>query len=546
MKKYINKIKWYILIGIIFDAFYTLTVAIVPYMQKLLFDNALNKGIGWVLKLSFLYFIFMILGLIFLYISERCAWKRSIMFETELKKDFFQSISRYSYKRFSERDIGEYISMQGNDITAIEQDYIQPLISIIQSINMLIIYSVVMFVFVDFRIALVIFLSSLVSVFVPKITATTLAKRRNEYLTQVGRYVSCIKDFFEGFKLINNRTRDNICKEHDKIIKKTADKRYEYGRFKVVTLRINGFAVDIIGVFSFIAVGILFLKNEITIGTGIATFGYIQCFINPIDEILRDINNISSLKHVKSKVFTYINENEPSNTVNKEEFNSHIEFENVNIDYGDFSVRDFSYRFEKGKKYALVGHSGSGKSTIVNALMKYRELDSGNIYIDGENLNLLDTSSIVCCVNQNEHIFADNFINNASVFSSYNNTKVSEIVDNLNLNILENIKYKENCQQLSGGEKQMINIIRMLSADTPICIMDEPFSATDVSTTGVLQNTLMDMKDKTIIMVTHKLSQQQLEQFDEVILMKYGKVVQSGAYSDILKTSEFRKLQTIS
>jgi ABC-type multidrug transport system fused ATPase/permease subunit len=245
-------------------------------------------------------------------------------------------------------------------------------------------------------------------------------------------------------------------------------------------------------------------------------------------------------------VFTYINENEPSNTVNKEEFNSHIEFENVNIDYGDFSVRDFSYRFEKGKKYALVGHSGSGKSTIVNALMKYRELDSGNIYIDGENLNLLDTSSIVCCVNQNEHIFADNFINNASVFSSYNNIKVSEIVDNLNLNILENIKYKENCQQLSGGEKQIVNIARMLSADTPICIMDEPFSATDVSTTGVLQNTLMDMKDKTIIMVTHTLSQQQLEQFDEVILMKSGKVVQSGAYSDILKTSEFRKLQTIS
>ncbi|WP_291579714.1 ATP-binding cassette domain-containing protein [Clostridium sp. UBA6640] len=546
MKKYINKIKWYILIGIIFDALYTLTIAIVPYMQKLLFDNALNEGIGWVLKLSLLYFIFMILGLIFLYVSERCAWKRSIIFETELKKDFFQSISRYSYKRFSQRDIGEYISMQGNDITALEQDYLQPLISIVQSINMLIIYSVIMFVFVDFRIALVIFLSSLVSVFVPKITAKTLAKRRNEYLVQVGRYVSCIKDFFEGFKLIDNRTRNNICKEHDKIIKETADKRYEYGKFKVVTLKVNGFAIDIIGIFSFIAVGILFFKNEITIGTGIATFGYIQCFINPIDEILRDINTISSLKHVKSKVFTYINENEPSNKVDKGEFNSHIEFKNISIDYGDFSISDFSYRFEKGKKYALVGHSGSGKSTIVNALMKYRELDSGNIYIDGENLNSLDTSSIICCVNQSEHIFADNFINNASVFSSYNNTKISEIVDNLNLNILKNIKYKENCQQLSGGEKQIVNIVRMLSADTPICIMDESFSAMDVNTTEVLQNTLMNMKDKTVIMVTHKLSQEQLEQFDEVILMKSGKVMQSGAYSDILKTPEFRKLQTIS
>ncbi len=546
MKKYIDKIKWYILIGIIFDALYTLTIAMVPYMQKLLFDNAFDKGIRWVLKLSLLYFIFMIFGLIFLYISEKYTWKRSIIFETELKKDFFQSISRYSYKRFSERNIGEYISIQGNDITALEQEYLQPLISIIQSINMLIIYSVVMFVFVDFRIALVIFLSSLVSVFVPKITAKTLAKCRNIYLTQVGRYVSCIKDFFEGFKLIDSRTRDNIWKEHDKIIKEIADKRYKYGKFKVVTLRVNGFAVDIIGIFSFIAVGILFLKNEITIGTGIATFGYIQCFINPIDEILRDINAISSLKHVKSKVFTYINEYELSNKVNKKNFNSYIEFENVNINYENFSIKNFSYKFEKGKKYALIGHSGCGKSTIVNTLMNYNELDSGSVYIDDKKLNTLDTSNIIFCVNQNEHIFAENFINNVSMFSTYKNDKINEVVDKLNLNILENIKYKDNCQQLSGGEKQIVNIVRMLSADTPIYIMDEPFSAMDVNTAETLQNTLMDMKDKTIIMVTHRLSQQQLEQFDEVILMKSGRVVQSGAYSDILKTSEFRRLQAIS
>ncbi|WP_461612343.1 ATP-binding cassette domain-containing protein [Clostridium sp. Marseille-QA1073] len=137
-------------------------------------------------------------------------------------------------------------------------------------------------------------------------------------------------------------------------------------------------------------------------------------------------------------------------------------------------------------------------------------------------------------------------MNNASVFSSYNNTKISEIVDNLNLNMLEDIKYKENCQQLSGGEKQIVNIVRILSADTPICIMDEPFSAMDMNTTEVLQNTLMSIKDKTIVMVTHKLSQQQLEQFDEIILMKSGKVVQRGAYSDILKTLEFRRLQAIS
>ncbi len=245
-------------------------------------------------------------------------------------------------------------------------------------------------------------------------------------------------------------------------------------------------------------------------------------------------------------MFTYINEYEFSNKVNKKNFNSYIEFENVNINYENFSIKNFSYKFEKGKKYALIGHSGCGKSTIVNTLMNYNELDSGSVYIDNKNLNTLDTSSIVCCVNQDEHIFAENFINNVSMFSTYKNDKINEVVDKLNLNILENIKYKENCQQLSGGEKQIVNIVRMISADTPICIMDEPFSATDVNTTKILQNILMDMKDKTIIMVTHKLSQQQLEQFDEIILMHHGEIIQSGAYDDILKTSEFKRLQAIS
>ena len=84
----------------------------------------------------------------------------------------------------------------------------------------------------------------------------------------------------------------------------------------------------------------------------------------------------------------------------------------------------------------------------------------------------LDTSNTICCINQNEHIFMSNFINNASVFSAYSNGRISEILDNLDLRMLDNIKDKDNCKMLSGGEKQILSIVRMLSANTPICIMD--------------------------------------------------------------------------
>lgn len=546
MGKYLRKIKWNIVMRIVFASLQTLTIACIPYLNKLLFDNAIDKGMRWVFILSGLYFLCVISGLFFAYLCEKNIWKGSIVFEMSLKRDFFQAISRYSYKRFSKKDIGEYISLQGNDITALEQDYLNRFVAIIQDINSLIIYSIVLFVFVDFRIALVIFLASLLSVLVPRITAKTLSKRRNNYLDQMGWYVSRIKDFLEGFKLFSSKTRGSIDHEHEKILKETANKRYHYGRFKILTLKINGFVIDFVGLAAFFAVGILFIRGEITVGTGIATFGYIQCFIHPINDILNDINTINSLKHIKSKVLSYIEDNKPIETALKKEFNSDIVFDQVSIHYEDFSLENFSYRFEKGKKYALIGHSGSGKSTIVNLLMKYVEANIGNICIDGSSLDTLDTANILCCINQDEHIFADDFINNASVFSSYPVAKIDEIVTNLNLKRLEKIQYKQDCKQLSGGEKQILSIVRMLTADTPICIMDEPFSATDVNTTEVLQNALVAMKDKTVIMVSHKLSQKQLEEFDEILLMEAGKIVQSGTYGDISKTIEFRRLQTAS
>lgn len=543
MKKYIGKIKWYIVIQVFFEALCTLTAAAVPYIQKLLFDNALGKEMKMVFLLTLLYFACIISGLIFAFLTDSYSWKGAIGFEMALKRDFFKAISHYSYKRFAKRDIGEYISLQGNDITALEQDYLTPLIAILKSINMLIIYGIFLFVFVDWRIALIIFLASLASVFVPKITAKTLSKRRNSYLAQMGCYVSRIKDFWEGFKLINNRTRDSIQGEHEKILKDTANKRYHYGKFKVITLIINAFVIKFVGVAAFFAVGILLYKGEITIGTGVATFGYIQCFIEPIETILDCINTMNSLKEIKSKVLGYIEDNTPSETIPKDRFDSNITFDKVSINYDAFSLKDFSYRFEKDKKYALIGHSGSGKSTIVNTLMKYIEADSGNVYIDGTSLYTLDTSNVICCINQNEHMFADDFMNNVTLFDSYSKAKASKIVDSLKLKMMITIQDKDNCQLLSGGEKQILGIIRMLTADTPICIMDEPFSATDVNTTKVLENTLMNMKNKTIIMVTHKLSKEQLEQFDEIILMDSGKVVQSGNYGYISKTKEFEKLQ---
>ncbi len=547
MKKYINEIKFLIIIQLVCDAVFTSTVAFIPYLNKLLFDIVLqdgNRRISFSL-IVFLYISSMLLGLIFSYISTIYVWKGALRFEMSLKRDFFKSIFSYNYEEFSSKNIGEYISIQGKDITELEQDYLQPFIDIIKSINMLVIYSVILFIYVEWRIATTIFLASLLTILIPKLTSKALSSRRNIYLKQVGEYVSKIKDFLEGFKLIQISTRENINNEHEKALQATADKRLIYGKFKTLTGIINNLSMNCVSIAAFVIVGILLLKREITVGTGVATFGYINCFIAPIESILYDINSMNSLKQTKERVLSYMKNNSEPNLISKEEFKQDIVFDHVSFHYNNFSLQDISYKFKKGKKYALIGHSGSGKSTMLNMIMKYRKPDTGNILLDGEELHSFDSANIMYCINQNEHIFLEDFLNNATVYSSYSSVKLDEVIRSLKLKTLDIIKEKQNCQLLSGGEKQVLGIVRMLTADTPICIMDEPFASTDMNTTQTLQNVLLGMKDKTIIMVTHKLSEQ-LEQFDEILLMEDGKIVQSGTYDEIFKTSEFKRLQEAS
>lgn len=130
-----------------------------------------------------------------------------------------------------------------------------------------------------------------------------------------------------------------------------------------------------------------------------------------------------------------------------------------------------------------------------------------------------------------------------SVFNSYSLDKLKEVMTNVVPDIAQRLKDKDNCQTLSGGEKQIVAIMRMLTADTEIFLMDEPFSAVDMSTTELLQKELLSMGNKTIIMVTHKISDE-LKDFDEIILMESGRIVASGTYNEVSSTDEFKKLKS--
>ena len=528
------------------DGIMALSVAAIPALQKQLFDLFTLETINRqsLLTIIISYILCLLFSVIFDYLTMIFTWKATLNFEQSLKLDFFKSIFQYNYEEFSSKDIGEYISIQGNDITALDQDYLTPLIDIIQAINKIIIFGVFLFMNVDWRISTLIVLGSVMTIAIPKLTSTPLANKRNAYLNQMGSYVSRIKDFLEGFKAIQSRTRENINKEHEKTLIHTQNMRFKYGKFKSLSMSLEYLSLNIVSSLAFILTAFLLLNHEITLGTTVAVFGYINSFIGPINDLMYDFNSVSSLKKTKEKVLSYLKKVPDKKLKVKKNFNNDIVFDDVTFKYNNFSLEGINCKFEKGKKYALIGHNGSGKSTLINMLMSYITPSSGAIKIDGENINDLDTAHIMYCLNQNEHIFSDNFINNATIFSSYSKPAADKVAKSLKVRAVNVIKSKDNSQQLSGGEKQVLGIIRMLTANTEICLMDEPFAAIDAKTTEILEDTLLNMNDKTIIMVTHKLSED-LAKFDEVILMSGGKIIHKGTFEEISQTEEFNKLKSL-
>ena len=545
MKPFIKVIRKYIILEILFDILCTIMLAFTPILQKWLFDEGLNGGIYVIIKMVAIYGIIQLLYAISVYLCMLMTWKGAIKFELILKRSYLKSIFYMKNQEFYEKPIGEYISMQGNNITALEQDYLQPLVDVIRSLNMLLIYGVITFVLVDWRISLTIIFCSLITVIGPKLTGKAVSGSMNKYLTQMAHYVSKITDLLEGFKLVDNYTREHINKVHEDVLAETAEKRYVFGRSKTMSLSVNELAIKIIQTVSFAVTGILLVNGEITIGTGVATFGYVSSFLQPINSILYDVSALQSVKEVKEKFLRDISRISNISLIKPKGLQNDISINKVNYKYDNFSLENITFHFEVGKKYAIIGHSGSGKSTLLKLIMGFFEPNNGSICIDGIPLSDTDTSELISYTDQSEHIYQDGYIENATVYGSYSTEKLRHVMNEISIKIINIIKTKksnENCQELSGGEKQTLSFLRMLTKDASIILMDEPFAAVDKKSKEYFENYLFSKKEmnhKLLIFVTHDLGET-LYQYDEVLLMREGKIIAHDKYERLREMSEYK------
>ena len=394
----------------------------------------------------------------------------------------------------------------------LSEEYLDPLLDIIKSCISLAIYAVSLIVFVDWRVAIVIIALSLCSPFVSKYLAPYITIKQRRFLEGLEVYSQRLADIFSMKSRINSETIKNFRKLHQQQLDETEKNRLHYGKIKTLSNIANGLVMFIIQLASFIVVGYLLIKNELSIGAAVATFSYVENFIYPIKNILIDLNLINASKETLS-IIVNLGEKGQELSVPKDINRSQIIITNVSYHQENVNLEHLNLEFTAPHKYAIVGKSGVGKSTLLKLIMHQVPLQFGEIRAAVDQIFYLT---------QHEHFMKAKLEDNITLFGLYQdkNHHSQELWSRLSPSTQQALKSMNPMSELSGGERNLLGLLRALASDKKILLLDEPTAHLDQATADMVMELLLSLDDYLIIMVLHHNLDYWNSKFNEVITIK--------------------------
>lgn len=464
-----------------------------------------------------------------------------------LRCDIFTKILNKDMKDFSLDNSGKYISILYNDIKIIEDSLLNNIFLVISSFISFIISLLFLFS-ISPSIVIFIVIFGILGFVIPNALSKKLIIEKNNYSHNLEEITSVTKDLFSGFEVIKGF---NIGSKINTIFKNSSN-TVESTKKKCSILEsiIKGFSLSFsvtvyLGVL--ILGGYLMYKGEISVGTAIIIIQLSTHIVGPVKTSISLINQIKSVSLIADKIDEILYDScEDIEEISLPKFENSIEIKNLDFSYTNDrkALNNINLTFEKNKKYAIVGESGCGKSTLIKLLMRYYKDYNGDILIDNKDIHKIFSNDLyknMSMIQQNVFMFDDSIKENIKLFANYSDEEVLSICDRSGLsNLISrlpdgiNSLVGENGNKLSGGEKQRIAIARSLINNTKILILDESTSALDNETAYNLESSLLSINDLTLIVVTHKLIKNILLNYDEIIVMKDGMVIEKGSFDYLI------------
>ena len=490
-------------------------------------------------------------GLIMTGITQKTCYR--------MRKDITSKINRMPMKYFESRTYGEVLSRITNDVDTLGQSLNQSITQIITSVATLVGTLVMML-----SISPLMTLISLVILPVSMILISFVIKHSQKYFRQQQEYLGHIngqvEEVYGGHLVIKayNKEAETVktFKEANNVLYKSAWKSQFLSGLMMPIMQFVG-NLGYAGVA--ISGGILAIKNVITIGDIQAFIQYVKNFTQPIQQIAQVANQLQSMAAASERVFEFLDEEEEDitveNPVKPDHIEGSVEFSHVHFGYNpdQIIINDFSAKVKPGQQVAIVGPTGAGKTTMVKLLMRFYDVSSGAILVDGHDIrdyNRADLRDAFGMVLQDTWLFKGTIMENIrlgrkgatdeEVLAAAHLANCDEFAEKLpdkwNTNIGEN-----GCE-LSGGERQRISIARAFLKDAPIILLDEATASLDVENETAIQTALSRLiRNKTVLVIAHRM--RTVAGADKIVVLSDGVVAEQGTPEKLLnKNGIFKRM----
>ena len=527
--------------------FQTAEMIIISLMLEKIMAIATAKNLDALYEQGIMFLVLLVLSILMyilvIYLKPKYQ-KKAI---TQYKNNIYGCILDKNIANFNKHNTSTYISALTNDVTKIEQSYLFSAFDLITNITLLLTTMVIMLIYCPLLTLAGIGLS-LLPFIGAIIVGGKLAFHEKEISDQNASFMHFVKDNLIGFSTVKvfkseNKIKELFIKNNDILENKKASKTKT-----LVLMEMVQTVLSLVSQF-----GVFFIGAYISITTGDIAPSVILLFvqlmnyiISPLMQIPSSLSKRLACKPLFIKISEIIQIESDNNLgVEIEEINE-ITVSNLKFMYDDKVIlKGINHKFEKNKSYAIVGTSGSGKTTLINLLLGKYNNYSGDIYYnnaDIKNISLDSLFEIASFVEQNVFVFDDSIINNITMYSNIDEELLKEAINKSGLAKLIDEKgpdYRcgENGCNLSGGEKQRISIARALVKKSQLLLLDEATSALDNETSSSITNNLLRINNTTKIMITHRLDEEILNQFDEIVVMKNGQIIEFGTYSELMNSN---------
>jgi ATP-binding cassette subfamily B multidrug efflux pump len=472
----------------------------------------------------------------------------------DIRTKMFHHILSFKMKYFDNVPVGQLVTRSVSDIEAIARIFSQGLFMIISDLMKMLVVLIFMF-YMNWTLTWIVIVAMPILVFFTRIFQKKMQVAFEEVRTQIANMNSFVQERVTGMKIVQLFNREDIELEKFKIINEKHNKAW------IKTILYNSIFFPIADIISSLTLGFIVLYGGIKIlnGDNFTTFGdlfsytmFISMLFNPLRQIADKFNEMQLGMIAANRVFDILDTQDQiqdTGTIEAPIFSGNIEFKEVHFGYiaEEFVIKGIDLSVTAGKTIAIVGSTGAGKSTIINLLNRFYEINSGSIFIDDQNIENYTLSSLrkqIAVVLQDVFLFADTIFNNITL----NNPDISREqvlaaakkigVHKFIMSLPDNYDFdvKERGVMLSSGQRQLIAFLRAYVSNPSILILDEATSSIDTYSEELIQRATETItKGRTSIVIAHRLAT--IINADKIVVMDKGLIVEQGTHQELVVKS---------